>query len=55
MMLQFESLKSDFAYNLDLLRQRDEELAAYDAQQVRLCAFLHTALHSRRYGHVVQV
>lgn len=39
MILQFESLKSDFAYNLDLLRQRDEELAEYDARQVRWCAF----------------
>ncbi|KXZ46893.1 hypothetical protein GPECTOR_39g387 [Gonium pectorale] len=28
--MQFEALKLDFTYNLDLLRQRDEELACYD-------------------------
>ncbi|PNH11744.1 hypothetical protein TSOC_001422, partial [Tetrabaena socialis] len=34
----FEALKADFSYNLDLLRQRDEELAAYDETAVRQAA-----------------
>ncbi|GLI67525.1 hypothetical protein VaNZ11_011738 [Volvox africanus] len=32
---QLEVLTSDFTYNLDLLRQRDEELAAYDEASVQ--------------------
>lgn len=32
---QFEALKVDFTYNLNLLRQRDEELSAYDEASAR--------------------
>ncbi|GIM13537.1 hypothetical protein Vretimale_16594 [Volvox reticuliferus] len=43
---QLEALTSDFTYNLDLLRQRDEELAAYDEAAVQSQA-QETALRGR--------
>ncbi|GFR53142.1 hypothetical protein Agub_g15862, partial [Astrephomene gubernaculifera] len=47
---QFEALKADFTYNLDLLRQRDEELASYDEAAVQ-----HQAHEAALRGRVAEL